>query len=180
MCIRKILCAALCAQCAQQVQGQVRPCLTEEELQEWEAGLEVLAAAQAFYQLLLTEEAVTPQSITAGEVKLTQGGGSERAALLVEEKRRAVAPALEEPAFIFPSEVEAMRSREKEWFRRAGRASLVQEGKDPAQGFGVVFPWGRKRPTCGESAPTCWASWPRLCTGLPAASPSCWGPGVES
>ena len=98
---REALCAALCAQCAQQVRGQVRPCLTEEELQAWEAGLEVLAAAQAFYQLLLTEEAVTPQSITAGEVKVTQGGGSERAALLVEEKRRAVAPALEEPGFYF-------------------------------------------------------------------------------
>ena len=38
-----------------------------------------------------------------------------------------------------------MRSREKEWFRRAGRASLVQEGKDPAQGFGVVFPWGEEK-----------------------------------
>ena len=98
---REALCAALCAQCARQVQGRLRSCLTEEELQEWEAGLEVLAAAQAFYQLLLTEEAVTPQSITAGEVKLTQGGGSERAALLVEEKRRAVASALEEPGYYF-------------------------------------------------------------------------------
>ena len=38
-----------------------------------------------------------------------------------------------------------MRSREKEWFRRAGRVSLVQEGKDPAQGFGVVFPWGEEK-----------------------------------
>ena len=38
-----------------------------------------------------------------------------------------------------------MRSREKEWFRRAGRASLVQEGKDPAQGFGGVFPWGEEK-----------------------------------
>ena len=42
---REALCAALCAQCARQVQGRLRSCLTEEELQEWEAGLEVLAAA---------------------------------------------------------------------------------------------------------------------------------------
>ena len=51
--------------------------------------------------MCIRDRAVTPQSITAGEVKLTQGGGSERAALLVEEKRRAVAPALEEPGFYF-------------------------------------------------------------------------------
>ena len=53
---REALCAALCAQCAQQVRGQVRPCLTEEELQEWEAGLEVLAAARAFYRDLVRRQ----------------------------------------------------------------------------------------------------------------------------
>ena len=98
---REALCAALCAQCAQQVQGQVRPCLTEEELQEWEAGLEVLAAAQAFYQLLLTEEAVTPASITAGDLRLAGGSRSEKAARLVAEKRRAASPALVETDFAF-------------------------------------------------------------------------------
>ena len=98
---REALCAALCGQCARQVASLVRGDLSQAAQALWEAPLEELAAAQAFYQLLLTEEAVTPQSITAGEVKLTQGGGSERAALLVEEKRRAVASALEEPGFYF-------------------------------------------------------------------------------
>ena len=51
----------------------------------WEAPLEELAAAQAFYQLLLTEEAVTPASITAGDLRLAGGSRSEKAAQLVAE-----------------------------------------------------------------------------------------------
>ena len=67
----------------------------------WEAPLEELAAAQAFYQLLLTEEAVTPASITAGDLRLAGGSRSEKAAQLVAEKRRAASPALVETDFAF-------------------------------------------------------------------------------
>ena len=63
--------------------------------------LEELAAAQAFYQLLLTEEAVTPASITAGDLRLAGGSRSEKAAQLVAEKRRAASPALVETDFAF-------------------------------------------------------------------------------
>ena len=66
-----------------------------------EAPLEELAAAQAFYQLLLTEEAVTPASITAGDLRLAGGSRSEKAARLVAEKRRAASPALVETDFAF-------------------------------------------------------------------------------
>ena len=62
---------------------------------------EELAAAQAFYQLLLTEEAVTPASITAGDLRLAGGSRSEKAAQLVAEKRRAASPALVETDFAF-------------------------------------------------------------------------------
>lgn len=98
---REALCGALCAQCARQIQGQLRPDLTEEELALWKSSLEELAGAEAFYQLLLTEEAVTPPSLTAGDVKLTEGGRSEKAALLAAEKRKAASPALVETAFYF-------------------------------------------------------------------------------
>ena len=98
---REALCGALCVQCARLVQGQMRPGLTEEEFSLWKSSLEELAGAEAFYQLLLTEEAVTPQSLTAGELKLTEGGRSEKAAVLAAEKRKAASPALLETAFYF-------------------------------------------------------------------------------
>lgn len=98
---REALCAQLCAQCAGEVQRQVQPGLTPEEETQWEETLEALAAAQAFYQLLLTDEAVTPESLTAGDLRLTGGQGSLKAERLVLEKRRAAAPALKEMDFYF-------------------------------------------------------------------------------
>lgn len=98
---RQALCARLCSQCTRQVEGQARPGLSQQEAASWQGALEELAAAEAFYQLLLTEEAVTPQSIAAGDLKLTGGGGSQRARQLALEKRRAASPALEEPDFYF-------------------------------------------------------------------------------
>lgn len=100
---REALCAALCTQCARQIQGQLRAGLSETEFSQWKSSLEELAGAEAFYQLLLTEEAVTPASLAAGDLKLTEGGRSEKAALLAGEKRRAASPALMETAFYFGS-----------------------------------------------------------------------------
>ena len=91
---REALCAALCGQCARQVASLARGDLSQAPLEE-------LAAAQAFYQLLLTEEAVTPASITAGDLRLAGGSRSEKAAQLVAEKRRAASPALVETDFAF-------------------------------------------------------------------------------
>ena len=98
---REALCAALCGQCARQVASLVRGDLSQAAQALWEAPLEELAAAQAFYQLLLTEEAVTPASITAGDLRLAGGSRSEKAAQLVAEKRRAASPALVETDFAF-------------------------------------------------------------------------------
>lgn len=92
---------ALCGQCARQVASLVRGDLSQAAQALWEAPLEELAAAQAFYQLLLTEEAVTPASITAGDLRLAGGSRSEKAAQLVAEKRRAASPALVETDFAF-------------------------------------------------------------------------------
>ncbi|MGI6255301.1 MAG: hypothetical protein ACOYJZ_06670 [Acutalibacter sp.] len=98
---REALCAALCSQCAHQVECQLRPGLTEEQLAPWQEALVQLAAVEAFYQLLLTDEAVSPQSLTAGDLRLTQGEGSRKAAQLAEEKRRAASPVLWEEGFYF-------------------------------------------------------------------------------
>ncbi len=98
---REALCAALCAQCARQVESLVRPGLTEEQVALWKEGLAQLAAAEAFYQLLLTDEALAPQSLTAGKLHVTQGEGSRKAAALAAEKRRAVSPVLCEGDFFF-------------------------------------------------------------------------------
>ena len=98
---RQVLCAALCAQCAQQVEALVRPELTQEEEAPWQGALEALAGAEAFYQLLLTEEASAPQSLSVGEGAVSRGAGSERAAALAAEKRRAASPALREEHFFF-------------------------------------------------------------------------------
>lgn len=98
---RQALCAALCAQCARQVQGQLKLGLTQEEFALYQQDLAALAAAEALYQLLLTEEASSPQSLTAGDVKVTSGEGSGKAALLAAEKRRAVGQVLQEPGFYF-------------------------------------------------------------------------------
>ena len=95
------MCAALCGQCARQVASLARGDLSQAAQALWEAPLEELAAAQAFYQLLLTEEAVTPASITAGDLRLAGGSRSEKAAQLVAEKRRAASPALVETDFAF-------------------------------------------------------------------------------
>ena len=84
-----------------QVASLVRGDLSQAAQALWEAPLEELAAAQAFYQLLLTEEAVTPASITAGDLRLAGGSRSEKAAQLVAEKRRAASPALVETDFAF-------------------------------------------------------------------------------
>ena len=95
---REALCAALCGQCARQVASLARGDLSQAAQALWEAPLE---EAQAFYQLLLTEEAVTPASITAGDLRLAGGSRSEKAAQLVAEKRRAASPALVETDFAF-------------------------------------------------------------------------------
>lgn len=100
---RERLCNALCTQCAKQVQGQIRPGLSAEEFEVWKSSLEELAGAEAFYQLLLTEEAVTPATVTAGDLKFSQGSRSEKAAQLAGEKRKAVSVALMETAFYFGS-----------------------------------------------------------------------------
>lgn len=93
---RWALCQALCAECREWVKGQAHP--------GTEAGreaLEGLAAAEAFYQLVLLDEALAPASISLPEVKLELQNRADKALRLAEEKRKACGPLLREQGFYF-------------------------------------------------------------------------------
>lgn len=90
------LCCALCEDCRKWVEDQVLP--GWESIQEQ---LESLAAAEAFYQLTLVDEALAPASVSAPELKLEMGNRGEKALRLAEEKRKACAGVLREREFYF-------------------------------------------------------------------------------
>ena len=98
---REALCAALCGQCARQVASLARGDLSQAAQALWEAPLEELAAAQAFYQLLLPEEAETPPPIPAGDLRWAGGPRCSMPAPGVAYNGRAPPPALVETDFAF-------------------------------------------------------------------------------
>lgn len=93
---RWALCRALCRECKDWVEGQARP-----GVEAGREALEGLAAAEAFYQLALLDEALSPASVAAPEVKLELGERADKALRLAEEKRKACGPLLREQGFYF-------------------------------------------------------------------------------
>lgn len=96
--LRPRLCALLCRECTLCVQRLFTAKETEEE---WQEGLENWAAAEAFYQLTLADEASVPESVTADGVEIREGERSRKARALAEEKRNAVRSVLGEEDFYF-------------------------------------------------------------------------------
>lgn len=94
--LRPQLCALLCRECALRIGRSAA-----EDGEEWQEALEGWAAAEAFYQLALTDEANLPESVSADGVEIREGERSRKARLLAEEKRRAVRPVLREEGFYF-------------------------------------------------------------------------------
>ncbi len=95
---RWALCKALCGECGEWIEGQAAG--------DGEKGrelLESLAAAEAFYQLVLLDGALAPESLSSPEVKLEMGKREEKALKLAEEKRRACGGFLREDGFYFGS-----------------------------------------------------------------------------
>lgn len=86
---RQALWEALCHQCAQWVETAAGP-----RADQWEEALISLAAAKAFYQLTLTDGALAPEALTAGEVKIDWAGREQKARALAEEQQRLCGPAL--------------------------------------------------------------------------------------
>ena len=78
---------------------KARLCCTEEEENAHEEAL--CAAAQAAYQFWLLEEAASPKSLTAGEVRAEFDKGSERALAYTKQCERAVSGLLRDEDFYF-------------------------------------------------------------------------------
>lgn len=92
------LCRALCRECGEWIGNKAAG--------EGEKGLgllESLAAAEAFYQLVLLDGALTPESLSSPEVKLEMGKREEKALKLAREKRQACKGFLQEEGFYFGS-----------------------------------------------------------------------------
>ena len=96
---RDALCERLCGDCAGWAERRAREDRPGD--QEMAPALEALAAAEAFYQLALADEALGIKSLSAPELKLELGRRAENARLLAEEKRRACADVLQEAGFYF-------------------------------------------------------------------------------
>ncbi len=94
---RWALCRGLCEECREWIEGEALG--GAQEL----PALEALAAAEAFYQLALLDDVLTPESLSAPELKLEMGKRAEKALLLVQEKRAACRGSLRETGFYFGS-----------------------------------------------------------------------------
>lgn len=93
---RDQLCEALCGECAGEVEKRLLP-----GLEEVPKAAEALAAAEAFYQLALLDQAGGPRTVSSPELKIELGNRAEYAALIREEKRRACKGLLQEDGFYF-------------------------------------------------------------------------------
>lgn len=97
---RALLCARLCKESVLRAESLLKDC-PAEKAERYLPALESWAAAEAFYHLALTDEAGTPERVSADGVEIVEGGRAQKARALAEEKRRAVLPVLGEEAFYF-------------------------------------------------------------------------------
>ena len=95
---REKLLRLLCEEGCARVEIQIRD---EKKAQTLVSELEALAAAHAFCQLALLDEAAVPKSISTPELKLERGEKAACAGRLYEEKRKACAEVLLSPDFYF-------------------------------------------------------------------------------
>lgn len=97
---RQSLCGQLCVECASRAETLLAKSGASAQIGDL-AALESWAAAEAFYQLALADEASGPESVSADGVKITAGERSRKAGALAAEKRRAAAGLLGEEGFYF-------------------------------------------------------------------------------
>lgn len=94
------LCAQLCQECLNGIEAKLKGRVVPEGSRD-EGALESWAAAQAFYQLALADEAVSPQVVSADGVRVEAGERSEKARVLAAEKEKTARTVLGEGAFYF-------------------------------------------------------------------------------
>ena len=93
---RKALWEALCEGSAKWAEAQAGPGAAG-----WEESLVGLAAAQAFYHLVLADGALLPGSVSTPEVKLDWAAREEKARALAQEQQRLCGPVLRDGDFYF-------------------------------------------------------------------------------
>ena len=97
---RAPLCARLCGESAEKIERALMD-RRAEDIEPYQTALESWAAAEAFYHLTLTDEAASPERITADGVSVSAGERSQKAKVLLEEKRGAVVSVWGEGGFYF-------------------------------------------------------------------------------
>lgn len=97
---RGLLCAQLCEDCTEQVR-KIIDSRGENPDESGTGAVESYAAALAFYQLVLSEQATLPKTFTADGVTVTQGENLKSAQAFLKSKRIAAAKYLGEEEFYF-------------------------------------------------------------------------------
>ena len=91
----------LCRDAQKFVLSALRDDIQEDEIEGNEERLNIFAAASAFYNLMLLDEANLPESITTNEIKVISREKSKKAEAILEEKRSAVAAFFKNKDFYF-------------------------------------------------------------------------------
>ena len=96
---REALLMLVCTDAIRKLEGKIR--CTAEERAAFEEALCAAAAAEAMYQIALLDEALSPESITAGDVRAEYKKGSSRALEYCRQCMRQVSPILRDDEFYF-------------------------------------------------------------------------------
>lgn len=94
---RDQLCKALCGECV----GWVKRLLLPDAPEDAAGDAESLAAAEAYYQLALLDQAAGPASFSSPELKVELGDRAARAGELCDAKRKACRAVLPPEDFYF-------------------------------------------------------------------------------
>lgn len=97
---RFALCEELCESAARSIKALIKA-EQEENLAGYEEALNYAAAYMAFYNLLAIDEALTPESVTSGEMKVELGERSKKAKQLLDDKLSELTPILKSDVFFF-------------------------------------------------------------------------------
>lgn len=96
---REALLILVCGDAIRMLEGKL--CCTAEEKAAYEPALCAAAAAQAMVQIALLDEASSPDSVTAGDVRAEFKNGSVRAMEYYRQCMKEISPILRDDTFFF-------------------------------------------------------------------------------
>lgn len=91
----------LCSAAKKDVNRMIRGDLTEQTIEIYQTLFEDLAAAKAFFNLSLLDEALFTDVTVSGEIKAVCAQKSKKAKEFLAEKEKAAMPLLKEKSFFF-------------------------------------------------------------------------------